>query len=134
MTPKDNISFTNSRDFSKLDYGTHHHPSRLFPANEESSELSIRCFRSDFSASRIALAVEDCNANLLNMNVTSEVSPLGEIIVDLRVSHRNASSVARSLERYGYSVERISAPETDDLEGDDTTARRIGELLAHLNV
>ncbi len=133
MIPKDNISFINPRDFNKLGLESSHHPARLFPDFEDSAELSVRCFRNDYSASRIARAVEDCNANLLNLNITSEASPIGEIIVDLRISHRNIDAVARSLERYGYSVDYTPEclPDADD---DDTTARRIGELLAHLNV
>ncbi|MCI9607426.1 MAG: hypothetical protein HFJ94_04540 [Muribaculaceae bacterium] len=133
MTPKDNISFVNSPDFSQLSFCTDHHPSRLFPELEESAELSVRCFRNDFSASRIALAVEDCDASLLNMNVTSEVTESGEIVVDLRVNHRSAAAVARSLERYGYAVERIikNSPESG---ADDTARRRVDELLTLLNV
>nr|MDE6049811.1 hypothetical protein [Paramuribaculum sp.] len=70
-------------DFNRLEIDTRHLPNRLFPHCEESGELSVRCFRSDFSASRIARAVEDVDAHLLNLNVTSEVTSRGEVIVDL---------------------------------------------------
>ncbi|MDE5745659.1 MAG: hypothetical protein K2H84_08415, partial [Paramuribaculum sp.] len=82
----------------------------------------------------IARAVEDVDAHLLNLNVTSEVTPHGEVIVDLRVSHRNMTAVARSLERYGYEVERIEEYTDTHTEGEEVTASRIAELMAHLNV
>lgn len=78
---------------------------RIFPGNEESSVLTIECNRMDYSASAIAKAVEDCNAHLLNLNVTSQPAKDNDsVVVDLRISHRNAESVARSLERYGFAV------------------------------
>lgn len=110
----------------------HHLPARLFPAVEDSSELSVACLRTDFLASRIAAAVEGAEAHLLNMNVTSEVLDSGEILVDLRVSHRNAGAVARSLERYGFRVVDMRGALDDD--PDATLSERVGELLAHLNV
>lgn len=79
---------------------------RLFPPVEESSTILLACRRGDFSASRIARAVEDCDAHLINLNVTTdgESYPDSRIVVELRVTHRNPESVSRSLERYGYEV------------------------------
>lgn len=102
------------------------------------------CRREDYSASRIAHAVEDCNAHLLNLNVTSmdqsaPVDPDNEdmvdgkfpVVCDLRVSHRNAESISRSLERYGYTVLMSSSNETQD---DSTLRRRISELFRYLEI
>lgn len=63
----------------------------------------------NYSASAIARAVEDCNAHLLNLNVTADGAipsgyDAGEVVVDLRVDMRHAMGVIRSLERYGYRV------------------------------
>ena len=77
---------------------------RLFPYTPDSSSLTVECPASDYSASSIARAVEDCNAHLLNLNVTS--------VVDLRVNHRNADAVSRSLERYGFMVTSKDSPLT----------------------
>lgn len=89
---------------------------RLFPGNDEASEITIECNRTDYSASAIARAVEDCNAHLINLNVTSEpASRAGCVVVDLRVSHRNANAVARSLERYGYLVTSADGAMEDPL-------------------
>ena len=114
--------------------------SSLFPPVAESSRLLVGCRREDYSASRIAHAVEDCNAHLLNLNVTSfgdgfradddgeYDTPRFPVVFDIRVNHRNARSVGRSLERYGYTV-----PDTADAnEPDEVTADRIEGLLRYL--
>ena len=116
----------------------------LFPAVGESSRLLVGCSKEDYSASRIARAVEDCDAHLLNLNVTAAGSDAPDgaayasgddrpfpVVVDLRVSHRNPAGVGRSLERYGYTVLDSS---TDDLADDDTTRRRIDEFFRFLEI
>lgn len=86
---------------------------RLFPYNPESSVVTVVCRQSDFAASRMAHAVEDCDAHLLNLNVTAVTDepsaagckvPPGCVAVQLRVSHRNPAAVIRSLARYGYTA------------------------------
>lgn len=109
-----------------------HSEDRLFPRLEEASELSVACYRADFSASRISHAVEDAEAHLLNLNVTSEVLDSGQIVVDLRISHRDAGAVSRSLERYGYTTLRIRQGGFDAM--DQVAAERIGDLITRLNV
>ena len=41
----------------------------LYPVHEGASHLLLGCRRDDYSASRIARAVEDCDAHLLNLNM-----------------------------------------------------------------
>lgn len=108
-----------------------HREERLFPPVEESSELSVACYRTDYSASRIAHAVEDVDAHLLNLNVTSLVTDHGEVVVDLRVNRRSAASVARSLVRYGYRV--VDIHDADEPIS-DSLSERVGELLLHINM
>lgn len=112
---------------SNLRHSSHH----LFPPSADSSELTVMCRREDYSASVIARAVEDADAHLLNMNVTSEVPREGYVAVDLRISHRNAGAAASSLERYGLTVTAIHSGFDAEAE---VTARRIDELMANLNV
>lgn len=103
---------------------------RLFPHNPDSSRLLVGCPTADYSASRIAMAVEDADARLLNLNLTSLSQSPSTVAVALRVSHRDPERVARSLERYGYeiiSVETTSA-------ADDTLRRRYEELMHILNL
>lgn len=116
----------------------------LFPSVEDSSRLLVGCRREDYSASRIAHAVEDCNAHLLNLNVTSfgdktdysADAPEGAddakfpVVFDIRVSHRNAASISRSLERYGYTVLEASGDDTRD----EVTTDRIEGLMRYLEV
>ena len=105
---------------------------RLLPSRDDSSVLIVMCRPSDYSAGVIARAVEDCDAHLLNLNVTADTTPDGLAVIYLRVSHRDPSSVARSLERYGYEVSATSSdvsPQTDD-----EARLRALEVLHYLSV
>lgn len=115
----------------------------LFPPVADSSRLLVGCRREDYSASRIARAVEDCNAHLLNLNVTSmsginesddrtafaEADSKFPVVFDIRVSHRDTAGIMRSLERYGYTVlDAQNARGADD----DTLRERIDYLFKYL--
>ena len=106
---------------------------RLFPEVEESSRLSVCCRRGDFSASRIATAVEDCDAHLLNLNVTEtpEGGSSDFIYVDLRINRADPTAVTRSLLRYGYQVTDVISPVPRDIE---SVRDRINELLYYLEL
>lgn len=116
----------------------------LYPPVADSSRLLVGCRREDYSASRIARAVEDCNAHLLNLNVTSLGGP-GEsdsqqtfadadqkfpVVFDIRVSHRDTAGIMRSLERYGYTVLEAQAPRGAD---DDTFRERIDYFFRYFS-
>ncbi|MBD5174735.1 MAG: hypothetical protein HDT06_02815 [Bacteroidales bacterium] len=114
----------------------------LLPPVPDSARLLVGCRRGDYSASRLAHAVEDCNAHLINLNVTATDSPANiaadeyadpkfPIVVDLRVNLRNADAIARSLERYGYTVIDTDAPES---ASDDIARERLEHLWRYLNV
>ena len=83
---------------------------------QDASHMLVACRRDDYSASRMARAVEDADAHVLNLNVTA-LHPEGAgpdmVLVALRVGRRDAAAVARSLARYGY--------ETVDFDGRPTT-------------
>lgn len=103
----------------------------LYPAPEGSSHLLIACRRADYSASRIARAVEDCDAHLLNLNLMLDDTGANDILVDIRVNCLSGQTVARSLARYGFEV-------LDFLPGDDvadaTLRSRVEELLRYLDI
>ncbi len=106
---------------------------RLFPFVGDNSTLVLSCPKGDYSASRIAHAVEDCDAHLLNLNVTADRAESdGRLIVELRVSHRSPESVGRSLERYGYEV--IDAVGSDDSDDDSLMRSRYEELMMYLGL
>ncbi len=105
---------------------------RLFPPREESSRLLVSCLPSDYSASRIARAVEDADAHLLNLNVTTDGERLdNRVVAELRVSHRSPLAVARSLERYGYEVVDV---EHDSLADDEVASQRLNELMYYIDL
>ncbi len=89
---------------------------RLYPAAEDSSEITVVCRREDYSASSIARAVEDSDSHILNLNVTADRGDADglSMVVELRINRRDPSAAARSLERYGYEVTstRSSSGET----------------------
>lgn len=104
----------------------------LFPAVGESCDIVVRCPRADYSASAIARAVEDCDAHLLNLNVTTDGERLdNRVVTELRVSHRSPLAVARSLERYGYEVVDV---EHDALADDPLAADRLNELMYYIDL
>lgn len=72
------------------------------------------CRDGDYAASRIARAVEDCDAHVLNLNITDESQPGAQVVVDLRINRRHAHAVARSLARYGYAVREDEAAIADN--------------------
>ena len=87
---------------------------------ESTSIQNVAYPAGDYSASRIARAVEDADAHLLNLNVTSDSERSdNRITAELRISHRDPEAAARSLERYGYEV--IGAEGTAD--SDDSLMR-----------
>ncbi len=105
---------------------------RLYPPLEESSRLLVSCIPADYSASRIARAVEDCDAQLVNLNVTSDGSSLdNRVVFEIRVTHRSPLAVARSLERYGYEVVDV---DRDAVADDAVMASRLAELMRYLEV
>lgn len=105
---------------------------RLLPGRDESSVLLLTCHPADYSASAIARAVEDCDAHLLNLNVTADTTDDGRTVVLLRVSHRDPSSVTRSLERYGYQV--VDTGSDPLMQSDDAARLRALEVLHYLSV
>lgn len=118
----------NNIDIDKKDF---HSEEFLFPTVEESVELSIECEAGEFSASRIARAIEDCDAHLLNMNVTSKQGDGGVMTVMLRAGMRNVALAISSLERYSYRVVEVYG---SDSNGDSTLSERINDMLRRMNV
>lgn len=103
----------------------------FFPHAQDSSRLLVGCRQIDYSASMIARAVEDCNAQVLNLNVTSLSSDPSGLVVDLRVNHRNTEAISRSLARYGFDV--IEAQDSAPGET-ETMRRRANEVLRILEI
>lgn len=106
----------------------------LFPPVEESVRLRVACRRGEYCASRIAHAVEDCNAHLLNLNVTAgtgDTAASGDVIVEIRAALRNPEALARSIERYDMRVLDVEADTDPD---NDTVRQRVNELIHYLEL
>lgn len=99
----------------------------MMPPQPEASRLLVACYPANFSASVLARAIEDTNAHLINMNVTSRRLDDGRLTIELRTNRRNPSAAVRSLERYGYEV--LATDETEPDETDSQLRARAAELL-----
>ncbi len=110
-------------------------PERLFPRVEDSSEIAVYCSPNQYSASEICRAVEDCDAHVLNLNVTAERTAAGETIVYLRVNRLHVAPILRSIERFGYTAELIGSTAEEGADEDMDRARaRANELLHYLEI
>lgn len=101
----------------------------LVSGRDDSSIVTIQCAPNDYSASRIATAVEDADAHLVDL--WSHPAQGGMIEVNIRVRRDDPSAVVHSLERYGYEVTYATGKTYRDAE---TTALRLLELNTLLNV
>lgn len=109
-------------------------PEELYAPAAEASHVLVCCRRADYSASRMARAVEDVDAHVLNLNVTAlrtDDMPADCVVVALRVARREALSVVRSLERYGFDVLDFDGASQAD---DETARERAAELLRYLEM
>lgn len=102
---------------------------RLLTARDDSSEITVECYPEEYSASRLAHAVEDADAHLVDL-LTGPL-PEGMLRVTLRVRREDPSPVVNSLERYGYHVTDSSGAGYGDAE---VALERLLELNTLLNV
>lgn len=120
-----------TKDFPPKDFDDYEN-SLLFPPIGEESRLLIRCRKTDYCASTMSRAIEDCGAAVMNLNVTSLPSGAeGELIVAARVNVIGADSITRSLSRYGYEVVDAKHPANEDTE---RMRLRAAELLRYLEM
>jgi len=102
------------------------------PMPVDASELLLSCAPADYSASAIARAVEDCNAQLLALSVTALRDREGLPVIALRVNVRDTSGVERSLRRYGYDPVNVGGNE--DSASRRRAQERARELIHYLEL
>jgi hypothetical protein len=102
------------------------------PVQQDGSELLLSCSPDQYSASSIARAVEDCDAQLLGLSVTGMRDVDGWPVIALRVNVSDASGVERSLRRYGY--ESIFTSSASDSTLRRRAEERARELLHYLEI
>lgn len=101
----------------------------LIPARDDSSIITLECRPEDYSASKLATAVEDADTHMTDLWTTPGQE--GLIRVTLRVLRNDPSPVVHSLERYGYDVLESKGKYNSDAE---TSALRLLELNTILSV
>ena len=74
----------------------------LITPRDDSSIIEVECDPEQYSASRLAHAVEDADVHLVDL--LSHPTPDGHIRVTLRIRCEDAEGAAHSLRRYGYDV------------------------------
>lgn len=75
---------------------------RMIAARDDSSVITVECAPGDYSASRLAHAVEDSDVHLVDL--LSAPADDGLLRITLRVRSGDPSATVSSLERYGYNV------------------------------
>lgn len=100
-----------------------------FEQGGANSLITVECVLADYSASRIAMAVEDTGVHLLDL--WSNRGEGGKRVVTLRVNCEDPTSVIHSLERYGYEVTDVYARQYADAE---LATERLMALQSYLRV
>lgn len=88
--------------------------SLLMPHRPESSMITLIVAPGEYSAAKIARAVEDADAHLLDLYTMP--APLDNLQVVLRISRVDPSSTIHSLERYGFTVSSSESSTSSDRE------------------
>lgn len=102
---------------------------RMIAPRDDSSVVTVECAAGEYSASRLAHAVEDSDAHLVDLWTVPARD--GRVSVTLRVRHTDPTAVCRSLERYGYEV---TAAHGHDGVAAEIAAERLLALQMMLNL
>lgn len=100
-----------------------------YSRRDDCAIISLRCAPADYSASRIAMAVEDAGFHMLDL--WSGNTAEGFTAVYIRVRCDDPTTAVHSLERYGFEVTDVYAHQYADAE---TAAQRLLALQTYLNV
>lgn len=103
--------------------------SRVMVPRADTSQITLECHAGDYSASRLAMAAEDANVNVTDIWTAPMTD--GKLSVTLRLHCDDPSGVIRSVERYGYEVKEVTAPDCYDLE---RRRERLSELQLYLDL
>lgn len=101
----------------------------MLPGRDDSCVVTVECAPGDYSAERLARAVEDVDAHLVDL--WSRPASDGNLEVSLRVRRTDPTPVVHSLERYGYEVTDVAGR---DYQDEETAIMRLLELHKLLNV
>lgn len=102
---------------------------REISRRDDCAIITLSCAPGDYSASRIATAVEDAGVHLIDLWSGTPVE--GRTTVSLRVRCDDPTGVVHSLERYGFEVTDVYAQQYAEAEAAE---ERMMALQAFLNV
>lgn len=102
---------------------------REIAPRDDASVIILECAPADYSASRIAHAVEDSDAHLVDL--LTAPAERGMLRVTLRVRLNDPTTAVHNLERYGYEVIEASGANYQDA---GLAFERLLGLQALLNV
>lgn len=102
---------------------------QLLMPRDDSSMIVVRCSPAEYSASALSRAVEDAEANLVDL--WTRPGEEGDIIVTLRVRHLDPSACVHHLGRHGFEVIEATGSTYADAE---IALERLQELQALLSV
>lgn len=105
--------------------------SRQYVRRDDCSIVTVVCPTADYSASRLATAVEDAGFHLLDLWSVPR-GERDEVEVSLRIRCQDPTSAVHSLERYGYEVAEVHAQ--NSYADAERAAERLLALQAYLNV
>lgn len=103
----------------------------LLPRRADCSVIEVECPRRDYSASAIAMAVEDAGTEVTDIISRSHPEKAGYVSVTLRVGTLDTTAAEHSLSRHGYSVTDSTAPARSDMQ---TAMERLSLLHTLLNI
>ena len=104
---------------------------RLIAARDDCSVITVECRPEDYSASVLAHAVEDSDAQLVDLLTAPGEN--GVMTVTLRVRHSDPSAAVRSLERYDFRVVEAHGAGSE-LRDAELSAERLLSLQMLMNV
>lgn len=96
---------------------------------DDCSIIIVECTPENFSASKIAHAIEDADAHLFDMISTPTDS--GMVRITLRIGHIDPSAAIRSIERYEMTVVDAFA---SNFKSAEISSQRLHELSVYLNI
>ncbi|MCM1153436.1 MAG: hypothetical protein NC328_07270 [Muribaculum sp.] len=102
---------------------------QMITPRDDSSLIVVRCAPAEYSATSLAHAVEDAEANLVDL--WTRPGEEGDILVTLRVTHSDPSACVHHLERYGFEVVDAMGSTYADA---DMARERLMQLQALLSV
>lgn len=104
----------------------------LVGATDEGAVISVELSAIDFSLTRIVNIIEECGVKILSISTDRSEAYKISVIVKLNVA--DCYTVEQSLERYGFTVYRLTPLAASPSADISTESRNYAELMRYLNI